>query len=423
MQGMTGRNAVLNVLQHTDSLTAMRLRTSESYWFLKNGILNSYPSLQESISTEIVVAGGGITGALISDALVDAGFDVVLIDKRDIGQGSTSASTSMLQYEIDKPLIELVKLKGEIPAVHCYRAGIEAILELETLLEGYQLDCGFKRKKSLYLAHNLSSARWLDEECAFRDNHALGVAWLDARTIEQEYGLCSYGGILSDVGASLDAYRCAHSLIALNHGKGMRVFDQSPPAGLDFCNHKVIITFPGGHELKAKHAIFCNGFETLRMFRTRYANIISTFACVSEQGIAVAPKLHDTLVWNTDNPYLYLRMTDDMRLLAGGEDVPYSSGVYRERMKKKKSEKLQKKLHRLMGDGASFIEDFSWGGAFGVTADGLPYIGTHPDFPGCLFVMGFGGNGITFSVQGRQICLDILQGRTNELSHYYRFDR
>lgn len=401
----------------------MRLRTSESYWLLKNGILNSYPSLQENVSTEIVVVGGGITGALVSDALVDAGFDVVLIDKRDIGQGSTSATTSMLQYEIDRPLIDLVRITGEIPAVQCYRAGIEAIGELEKLLEHHQLDCGFKRKTSLYLAHNRSSARWLKEECSLRDNHALGVAWLDARTIEREYGMNSFGGILSDVGASFDAYRCAHGLIALNHGKGMRVFDQSDPSGLDFCNQKVIITFPGRHELQANHAVFCNGFEALRMFRNKYANIVSTFACVSEQDIAVPRKLHDTLVWNTENPYLYLRMTDDRRLLAGGEDVPFGSGVYRERMKKKKSRQLQKKLRQLMGDGTRFIEDFNWGGAFGVTADGLPYIGTHPDFPGCLFVLGFGGNGITFSVQGRQICLDILQGRTNELSRYYRFDR
>ncbi|MBK8391576.1 MAG: FAD-binding oxidoreductase [Saprospiraceae bacterium] len=67
----------------------------------------TYPSVQKNISTEIVVVGGGITGALTSHALMEKGYKVTLIDKRDIGQGSSSATTSMLQYEIDVPYSEL----------------------------------------------------------------------------------------------------------------------------------------------------------------------------------------------------------------------------------------------------------------------------------------------------------------------------
>jgi hypothetical protein len=51
----------------------MRLRTFESFWLVKNGILYSYPSLQSDSKTEILVIGGGITGALISHALMEAG--------------------------------------------------------------------------------------------------------------------------------------------------------------------------------------------------------------------------------------------------------------------------------------------------------------------------------------------------------------
>ena len=51
----------------------MRLRTFESFWLLKNGLLYTYPTLQKNIKTEILVMGGGITGALISLALMDGG--------------------------------------------------------------------------------------------------------------------------------------------------------------------------------------------------------------------------------------------------------------------------------------------------------------------------------------------------------------
>src|SRR6187399_637686 len=133
----------------------MRLRTFEPFGLLKNGILYSYPSLQKNIDAEIAVIGGGITGALTSHALVEKGYKVVLIDKRDIGMGSTAATTSMLQYEIDVPLYQLAEMIGEEAAVACYRAGIAAIHNLKTLVDELNLDCGYQEKQSLYIAHNM----------------------------------------------------------------------------------------------------------------------------------------------------------------------------------------------------------------------------------------------------------------------------
>ncbi|MCH5717438.1 FAD-binding oxidoreductase [Niabella hibiscisoli] len=130
----------------------MRLRTYESFWLLKNGLLHTYPSIQQNISSDIIVLGGGITGALIADALVKEGYDTVLIDKNDIALGSTSATTSMLQYEIDVPLYRLEKKIGTDAAAQCYKAGIEAIKEIEQLIESEKIDCGFQ-KRALYTSH------------------------------------------------------------------------------------------------------------------------------------------------------------------------------------------------------------------------------------------------------------------------------
>ena len=142
----------------------MRLRTFESFWLLKNGLLYTYPTLQKNIKTEILLIGGGITGALISDALMDAGYKVTLIDCRDIGQGSTSATTSMLQYEIDEPLKDLAQKIGEDGAALCYQEGIIAIKYLKKLVITKKIDCGFKMKKSLYIAHNKKAAKELHQE-------------------------------------------------------------------------------------------------------------------------------------------------------------------------------------------------------------------------------------------------------------------
>jgi len=73
--------------------------------------------------------------------------------------------------------------------------------------------------------------------------------------------------------------------------------------------------------------------------------------------------------------------------------------------------------------GINFIDDFNWGGTFGSTHDGLPYIGESPEYKNALFVLCFGGNGITFSVQAMHIIPDLLQQKENPLAYYYRFGR
>ncbi|MCZ8284585.1 MAG: FAD-binding oxidoreductase, partial [Bacteroidia bacterium] len=127
-------------------------------------------------------------------------------------------------------------------------------------------------------------------------------------------------------------------------------------------------------------------------------------------------------VWDTGSPYLYMRTTDDGRFLVGGEDALTSHTFFQNRIKERKSKKLQKMLSQVM-PGIRFIEDFSWAGIFGTTKDGLPYIGESPEVPGALFVLGFGGNGITFSVQGMEVIVDLLEGKEHELAHWYRFGR
>ena len=91
----------------------MKLKSPEPFWLVKDGIKHSYPSLRENIETEILIIGGGITGSLLAHQMIKDGYKTVLVDRREIGNGSTSATTSMLQYEIDIPLFELSEMIGK----------------------------------------------------------------------------------------------------------------------------------------------------------------------------------------------------------------------------------------------------------------------------------------------------------------------
>ena len=400
----------------------MKLRSPEAFWLLKNGILNSYPKLQENTTCDIVVLGAGITGALISHALHNAGYNVVVIDKRDVANGSSAATTSMLQYEIDVPMIDLADMIGIPGAVECYRAGIESIDKLHEIVKEENIDCGFDMKESLQVAHSKKAVKTLRKEFEMREQHGFGVKWLTSNEIEERYKMKSHPGILSTKGASIDAFQFAHGLFYNNHKRGMRIFDHTIVDDIKYEEDGVQLKTDDGYTVGAKKIVFCTGFETMQMFKKKYADIVTTFACVSEQNLNLFDTLDNTLIWDTANPYIYMRTTDDKRLLVGGEDINYKYGPISEKVKNRKSAKLIKKLNKLFPE-INFIEDYVWAGAFGVTKDGLPFIGTHPDFKNAIFVLGLGGNGITFSVQGMDLVLKVLAGYTDNLLHYYRFDR
>ena len=168
----------------------MRLRSSESFWSLRDGMLHSYPSLHDQNETcEIVVVGGGISGALVSHALMEENYKVILVDKRDIANGSTAASTSMLQYEIDEPLYKLAEKIGEEAAVECYKAGVNAIYELGKLILELNIDCGFEMKQSLFIAREEKHVEWLEKEFEIRKKHGFEVTWLSSEDVKKDYGI------------------------------------------------------------------------------------------------------------------------------------------------------------------------------------------------------------------------------------------
>ncbi len=400
----------------------MRLRTFESFGLMSNGILHSYPSLQHNESCEVVVVGAGITGALVSHALMEKGYNVLLLDKRDIASGSTAATTSMLQYETDMPLYKLAGQIGEEGAVACYTAGIEAIYQLRDLVAKHGFDCGFEMKESLYIARKKEDAVWLKTEYQWRNNYNLSVKWLEATEVWSDYGIKCHGAILSQVAGSVDAYRLAHGLIAFNAGRGMKVFDQTCIDTFKFEEKGAVLITDTQHTLSCKRIVFCTGYEATTMIKEKIAGLFYTYACVSEQNAVLPEKVKKTLVWDTGDPYLYMRSTNDGRLLVGGADLKVGHHFFQQRIKERKAQHLQKQLKAVLPR-VQFVEDFSWAGTFGATKDSLPYIGLSPQYKQALFALGFGGNGIVFSVQAMHIITDLLAGKENALSRWYRFGR
>jgi glycine/D-amino acid oxidase-like deaminating enzyme len=70
------------------------------------------------------------------------------------------------------------------------------------------------------------------------------------------------------------------------------------------------------------------------------------------------------------------------------------------------------------------LEDaYSWAGTFARTEDGLPFIGQQPGVRNTWIALGYGGNGITFSLIAAEMIRDGILGRQNTDSNVFGFER
>lgn len=400
----------------------MDLRSGHAYWPLKNGLLASYPALASDESCEVAVVGGGISGALIAERLVREGFRVVLLDCRDVGFGSTAASTALLQYEIDTELVDLMDKVGEQNAVAAYRAGLNAIDELESITERLRDDCAFVRRPSLYLASKKADVQRLEAEFECRQKFDFPVEWLDREAIEKDFPFSAPAAIRSEGDAEADAFRLTHRLLQSGHQAGLRVYDRTRVVDVDGdAGHFTLFT-DREYIVEAERIVWATGYEAGQRFDPPIGNLNSTYAAISEP-MEDFPNWPDRcLIWESARPYFYLRTTPDNRVIIGGGDTEGAEDHERDALVNRKTKTLVKRFEKMFPD-SPFEVAYRWAGTFAETEDGLAYIGSPPDYPGEYFCLGYGGNGITMSVLARDIIVDHCLGQENPLAEVFRFGR
>ncbi len=402
----------------------MDLTSEHPYWRVRSGIIANSPPLDSDRCCDIAILGAGITGSLVGEALSADGHEVILLDERDVATGSTCASTALLQYEIDTHLIDLIALHGEGRARMAYQACYEAIDLLEERVARLGLEaCNFTRKDSVYLASRRRDVPVLKAEAEARRQAGIEVNDWSAADVMDHLGFARPHALHSTQGAEVDAYRLAHGMLAEIRSRGGLVFDRTKVKGVEFDATGVILRTDRDFSIRAKRIVVAMGYETQSLFETAgFVDLRSTFALASEPLEEVPGWWRRCLLWETARPYFYLRGDSDGRAIIGGEDLPFRNAAARDRLVKHKGKLLEKRFKELFPS-ARMEPAFAWGGTFGETKDGLPYIGTYRKHPLCYFALGFGGNGITYSVTAAEIIRADLAGTAHRHADAFRFDR
>lgn len=401
----------------------MDLKSGYPWWAIKNGLLHAFPALRGDLRCEVAVIGSGITGSLIADELSRAGHHVVVLEQRDVGWGSTAASTALLQYEIDTAMTELAERYGEDDALLAYRGCLEAIDRLQARAQQVSA-CSFARSRSLYYASKERDERALREEYELRARHGFPVSWLSAAEVSERYGFAAPCAILSHAGARVDPYLLAYRILMALEERGGAVYDRSLVERIEPDEGGVTLHLGGGARVEAQHLVMAAGYASQLWLKDKVAKNRSSYAFITDpiDREQLGP-LADTMVWESARPYLYLRATDEGRLLIGGEDDAIDIPARRDARVLDKAERLMKQAGELFPH-LSLTPAFAWAGTFAETEDGLPFCGTHPQYgPRVHFAMAYGGNGIVYSEQCAAIIRAAIERQSHPLAELFSFRR
>ncbi|MCD7970586.1 MAG: FAD-binding oxidoreductase [Alistipes sp.] len=391
----------------------MDLYTGTPWWLLKNRLGEIGHPLGQDVRSFATVIGGGITGALVANELRRGGIECIVIDKRSAGTGSTAASTALLQYEIDVPLHKLTGLVGEYDAAEAYKSCLRSIDDLERTFREARVDCAFTRVPSLFYASSRHDKALINREYRIRKKHGLPADLLDRGEIYRRFGISSPAALLNYASARIDAYEAASGLLARNIRQGLPVYTHTEVTGIKKRGDAFFLRTACGHTIETHYVIVAAGFEAGPFMPSKLMRLTSTFAVISEPVSRENLWDGDALIWETAQPYLYIRTVDTgdgrARIIVGGEDEPYNSAAARKFLLPKKAETLEKKFRQLMPH-VPFKTEFRWGGTFSTTRDGLPLIGPWGGEDNLLYALGYGGNGITFSMIAAQVIAGIISG-------------
>ncbi len=400
----------------------MDLKSGYPFWAIKNGLIAAFPRLRKSLEVDVLIVGGGITSALIARELHATGLKIAVVEKRDIGWGSTSASTALLQYEIDTELLQLAEEVGLEGANKAYLACSASVQRVQEIAGEYRgVECFPLR--SLYYASRFWHGRRLRKEFEARREIGLDLELLERDALIRRYGIDASVGLLSQVAAALDPYQLAYAIFKRLVREHVPIHDHTTMLGFTPIDDGVEAEFERGIRIRCRHLVLACGYETQSYLPKSVAQNRSSYAYITDPQEGDLGALADTMVWESARPYLYVRRTRDGRLLIGGEDDDIDIPAARDARVQKKVDRLRKRAEAILPD-FDWTPAFAWAGTFAETKDGLPWFGPHESHgPHVHFAMAYGGNGITYSQIGAEIFAATLNGKKHPLAGLFSFER
>jgi glycine/D-amino acid oxidase-like deaminating enzyme len=282
------------------------------------------------------------------------------------------------------------------------------------------------RRQAVQLAVHENEEEALRREHRSRDAARVETAWLTSGRVQAATGIPARGGLRGVAVGLVDPYRATLGLARAAVARGADFFEQSPVRGVRPGRLGVEVRTDGG-TLEARQVVVatCGPPSHARSFN-RHVKTGVRYAVATDP---LDPRLRralggeGTVVRDSAVPPHVLFRTADHRLVAVGADGPPVAARARARTLVQRGGQLMYETSLLYPSISGLPARYVWDMPLRLTADGLPYVGPHRNFPRHLFAFACDQAGLTGALLAARILVRHFRGEAERVDLLFGFGR
>jgi glycine/D-amino acid oxidase-like deaminating enzyme len=385
----------------------------------------AHPRLRGEIDTSVVIVGGGLTGAACAASFAAAGVKVVVLEADRIGAGSTAASPGLVREDFDGSFQQTASAHGLRAARTLWQGMRRASLDFAAALRRAEVRSDLVPQDLLICTPDAAGTKQLRREYQARRDGGLDHTWLTAGALQRESGT-GFSGAIRTRGFSIDPFRSCLGLAAAAARRGAVLFERSPVTRIR-ARAKLVEVSTASGIVRAEAVVIATGapLGDLRALR-RHFRREQGYAVVTESlRAAVRRELgkREAALRDSHHPPHFLRwLKDDRVLFAGADQEPIADRSLPKALVQR-SGQLMYELSLIYPAISGAQPEWAWAYEHEGSADGLPLIGVHRNFPRHLFALGHGRHGAATAWLAARILLRLYRGEPERGDELFGFGR
>jgi len=383
-----------------------QLQLSPSLWKATAAPAPETRPLDQDVTVDVAVIGGGFAGLSTALHLVEAGRSVQVVEAGDIGWGASGRSGGQVIPGIKYDPDDLKKMFGwEAGTKAAENFGSTAAKVFE-LIDRYGIDCDDTRSGWAQPAHSKAALPAALDRC--RQWQALGadVAELTKAEMADLLGTDRYeGGWIDRRGGSVQPLSYTRGLARAALSRGAFVATHTAATGLSRSAAGWTVSTDRGSRVNARDVVVCTNAYS----RQLWPKLEQTIIAANSFQVATKP-----LSANLDTMILKNRVvaSDTRRLLSyfrrdrEGRFVMGGRGTFADPTSQREFAHVERMLAHAYPILADQPIEFRWGGRVAITQDFLPHL--HAPEKGLLFLIGCQGRGVALQSKMGEWIADYL---------------